>query len=86
MDVGQSWTHQWADHGLDDTPGSVICFSDGGCRWGQCAGAAWAIVVGSCSNKLWSYTLVRAGGRYFAEPVSSFVTEAVALEEAAKTA
>jgi len=86
MDLGSSWRHSWEDPRGDKGTWSVIGFSDGGCRWGQCAAASWAIAMGTCQDETWSYRLVQAGGIFFEEPIGSFIAEAVALEEATKAA
>jgi hypothetical protein len=66
------------DRGIQRHPGSdVVIFFDGGTRQ-TCSASAWVLSV------LYDGKLVPAvaGGLYFAQPISSFTAEAIALEHA----
>ena len=60
----------------------MVAFSDGGCRQGDCSASAWAVAIGVSTGDSWSYSLARVGGKFFLDPVNSFLAETVALEEA----
>ena len=62
---------------------NILVFSDGGTRPG-CSASAWTLGVMSRKDNELCYTPIIAAGIFFESPVSSFMAEAIALENACK--
>ena len=61
---------------------NFICHSDGGTRGEDCSSARWFLEAVVVRDGL-RYTFpVALHGQYFEEPISSFLAEAIALDEA----
>ena len=84
VDVKKTW-HKECRHAqpdLDLQEASFIFHSDGGTRAEQCSSAGWFLEAVVVRNDL-RYTFpIALHGQYFAEPISSFLAEAMALDEA----
>ena len=59
-----------------------MCHSDGGARANSCAGAAWIIEARVVRDDQRHIFPVAMAGLFLQDPVSSFVAEAIALNEA----
>ena len=83
MDLGESWRHcnDWPCPGRDIDDCRLVIHSDGGTRARNCSASAWVaeILVDSPSG-IQTHRLA-SGGTYINNPISSFLAEAMALEE-----
>ena len=61
---------------------NVVVHSDGGTRAGSCSATGWVVEVGSPINGVWQYSILAISGTFISTPISSFLAEALALEEA----
>ena len=84
MDRNEFWNKicDWPfpGHGLQDC--SFVVHSDGGTRWGTCSGSAFIVEAGVLGKEGWVFKPLALNGTYFHSPMSSFVAESLALEEA----
>ena len=77
----------WSKHFDFPFPGvafdscNFIVYSDGGTRAQSCSATGWVIEVGRFVDEAWDFRPLVMSGRFFATPISSFQSEALALEE-----
>jgi hypothetical protein len=84
MDCGHDVDKQFVPpiKDFDVSEGNFICHSDGGTRGESCSAIGWIIeVVVVRGNREYNFPYALAG-RFLKEPVSSFLAEAMALDEA----
>ena len=84
MDLEASWTRQLQDIPADGC--NIICHSDGGTRIGRCSAAAYIVEARVERDGVLTTSVLAMGGLYMNRPVSSFLAEAIALEEGASCA
>ena len=83
MDNQQDWSHVFipTDAQFSEQSSNFLCHSDGGTRAGSCSAAAWyieALIMEDGSTRSMPYAM---GGKFLHEPISSFTTELIALDE-----
>ena len=83
MDYGESWGKclEWPFIGTSLAECNFVAHSDGGTRASACSASAWIVEVGVIQGGRWIYRPLAMGGTYFSEPISSFLAEALGLEE-----
>ena len=84
MDRKTSWQQVFEPPLADFTPleANFICHSDGGTRAASCSAAGWFLEAVVIRGEL-RYTFpVAMHGQFFNEPISSFLAEAIAVDEA----
>ena len=83
MDRKQDWKREFqppfSDFTLRDA--NLICHSDGGTRGEACSAAGWIIEASVTRDGAISIFPLVWCGKYFAEPLSSFLAEAIAVED-----
>eukprot|EP00959_Pyramimonas_sp_CCMP1952_P351902 7373109-Pyramimonas_sp.AAC.1 len=84
MDLEAFWTRQLQDIVADRC--NIICHSDGGARIGRCSAAAYTVEARVVKDCVFTTVVLAVGGLYMDCPVSSFLAEAIALEECASCA
>ena len=84
MDLGQDWQEQLQSVGVQINPScaNFVCHSDGGTRPGSCSAAAWILEATVLENGLPTNHPIAPGGKYIGSPISPFLAEAIALDEA----
>ena len=84
MDLGQDWHEDlralWKHVGPWCT--NLICHSDGGTREGSCSASAWILEAVFLEDGLPTVRPIARGGKYLSAPISSFLAETIALDEA----
>ncbi|CAK0865748.1 unnamed protein product [Prorocentrum cordatum] len=84
MDLEAYWTRQLQDIPADGC--NIICHSDGGARIGGCSAAAYIVEARVEKDGVFTAIVLAVGGLYMDCLVSSFLAEAIALEECASCA
>ena len=84
MDLGEDWLEelQPASRQMSLWSANLTCHSDGGTRQGSCSAAAWILEAHVLEDGVPQVRPVARGGKYISMPVSSFLAEAIALDEA----
>ena len=84
MDYKRSWLHNFKCPVVNfrTSEANYVCHSDGGTRANSCSGAAWIIEARVVRNDHRHVFPVAMAGVFLQDPVSSFLAEAIALEEA----
>ena len=84
MDRKQDWLHSFTCPIVNFSPleANYVCHSDGGARANSCSGAAWIIEARVVRDDQRHIFPVAMAGVFLRDPVSSFLAEAIALEEA----
>ena len=79
MDRKCSWSHEYPIS-LKIDASNILVQTDGGVREEECAAASWMVGLWDMASQ--QYEPLLAGGTYLTEPVSVFMAEAIALDEA----
>ena len=86
IDVKESWSESfaWPFQGVSLNECNLAIHSDGGSRRDSCSASAWIIEAGTYIDEKWTYRIAARGGTFMERPESSFLVEAIALEEASR--
>ena len=84
MDIGRSWHKRFSVPipRLKAKQANWICYSDGGTRKNSCSGSAWFLEAVVIQGDLKHRFPIAMAGIYMSVPVSPFLAEAIALDEA----
>ena len=82
MDSGQDWVHKFEPSEPLPDSANFICHTDGGTRRDSCSSIGWYIEAVVAKPDSTTVLPVVMGGKFISKPVSSFLSEALALDEA----
>ena len=80
MDATRSWQKVWPCSHVSHGTHSILVFSDGGTREGDCSASAWVMGAILDNGHGWAIRMIAAEGQFLHEPASSFQAETVALD------
>ena len=83
MDLRKIWAKElewpFPYDGLEEC--NIVVHSDGGTRGAICSASAWIVEDGILRGSLWEFRPLAMGGTFFADAISSFQAETLALDE-----
>ena len=82
MDERKSWAKTFPDSATLSCAANFLVHFDGGTRAGQCSAAAWCIEALTVCGQSTKRSFVIQAGTFMSDPVSSFLAETIAMDEA----
>ena len=85
MDFGHDW-HKTFPSPFDDhmQEAKLVCHSDGGSRKDSCSATGWMVEAIVIRNGLRHTFRIAMSGKFISPPISSFLAESIALDEAGR--
>ena len=82
MDERKSWAKVFPERADVSPEANFLVHADGGTREGRCSAAAWCIEAVHVRGQTQARSVVLIAGTFISDPVSSFLAETIALDEA----